>query len=464
MKIHNTLTRQTEDFNPIEPDEVKLYTCGPTVYDFAHIGNLRSFVFDDTLRRTLQTAGYKVKHVMNITDVGHLSDDADEGDDKLEKGAQRESKSVWEVADYYINAFVKDMAALNVLPPNGYGSDKGPYARATDFIKEQLEIVQILMDKSFAYQTDHAIYFDVAKLDDYGKLTGQKLADKEVAVRSEVVVDKDKKNPQDFALWFFKVGRFADHSMAWPSAWGDGFPGWHLECSAIIHATLGEPIDIHTGGVDHIGTHHTNEIAQTEAAFGLKLANYWVHNEHLLVDGHKMSKSAGNYFTLKDISDKGHDPLALRLLFLQSHYRTQSNFTWESLEAAANFLKKLYAWADLVLQSDRKLQPETESRILNDIKLAMGNDLNSPRALAILSEALGSQAPTPKLLSDLDEIFGLRFSGRADINPEQKELLNQRQAARDRQDWQKADQIRDELRSSELEVLDTDSGQVWSRA
>lgn len=246
MKIYNTLTRQIEIFKPLDQAYVKLYTCGPTVYSYYHLGNLRNAIFNDTLRRALEAAGYSVKHVMNITDVGHLTSDEDEGEDKLEKGAASEQKSVWEVADFYIQAFLNDVKTLNILPPNGYKDHQ--YARATDFIDQQVEMVQLLIDKDFAYQTEQAIYFDVSKLKDYGKLTGQSLADKEVAARPEVITDNAKKNPQDFAIWFFKVGRFTDHSMHWPSPWGDGFPGWHLECSAIIHATLGEPIDIHIGG------------------------------------------------------------------------------------------------------------------------------------------------------------------------------------------------------------------------
>jgi cysteinyl-tRNA synthetase len=263
VKLHNTLGRQTEDFKPLG-DEVKLYSCGPTVYSYYHIGNLRNAVFNDTLRRALEANGYKVKQVMNITDVGHLDSDTDEGEDKLQAGAKHENKSVWELANFYTEAFKQDMADLNILPPNGYSGSAGPYAKATDFIDQQIEIIKILLDKGFAYQTEEAIYFDVAKLSSYGELSGQKLADKEVGARREVVKDPHKRSPQDFSLWFFTTGRFANHEMHWPSPWGDGFPGWHLECSAIIHATLGEPIDIHTGGVDHIGTHHPNEMLKTE--------------------------------------------------------------------------------------------------------------------------------------------------------------------------------------------------------
>jgi cysteinyl-tRNA synthetase len=457
MRFYNTLSRSVEDFKPQNEDFVSLYTCGPTVYDFAHIGNLRSFVFDDTLRRALNQ-NYKVKHVMNITDVGHLSSDEDEGEDKLEKGANRERKTVWEVADFYIAAFKKDAASLNILPPNA-----ADYARATAFIKEQLKIVQTLVDKGFAYQTEQAIYFDVTKLSDYGKLTGQKLSDKEVGARSDVVTDPAKHHPQDFAVWFFKVGRFANHSMSWVSPWGEGFPGWHLECSAIIHVLLGEPLDIHTGGVDHIGTHHTNEIAQSEAAFGKPLASYWLHNEHLLVNGKKMAKSSHNFYTLKDVVDKGHNPLALKLLFLQTHYRSQMNFTWESLEAAQANLNELYAWADQVHQAVDEIPEEYADQLKQKVQLAINDDLNTAKALAEVNKVIGEAAPTPDLLDYLDKVFGLSLSGRPDITAQQKEIIQQRESTRQAQDWTKADQLRQRLLEQKIEINDTAGGPIWRR-
>ena len=473
MRLYNTLGRQVQDFTPLKPDVVSLYTCGPTVYDYAQIGNLRAYVFTDTLRRALALAGYQVKHVMNITDVGHLISDDDEGEDKLEKGAFREHKTVWEVADMYIQAFLEDTKQLNILPPNNYHGAHGVYARATDFIPQQLNLINILVDRGFAYQTQQAIYFDVAKLDDYGKLTGQKLNDKEVGARGEVISDPDKRNPQDFALWFFNIGRFENHSMSWPSPWGEGFPGWHLECSAIIHATLGEPIDIHTGGVDHIGTHHTNEIAQTQAAYGVDLAKYWVHNEHLLVDGQKMSKSRGNYLLLKDLSDNAYDPLALRLLFLQSHYRSQTNFTFEALDGAQVFLKRLQAWADLKHQASQAPSPslkQTYSETLTKIKTAVLDDLNTAEALASLS-GLASQSDEhgfnakaiQEILDELDKIFGLDLANRGDITLEAKDLIASRETAREATAWAKADQIRQQLIDMGLDVRDTVSGTLWSR-
>lgn len=462
MNLYNTLSRSLEQLESLEPGKISLYTCGPTVYDYSHLGNLRAYVFDDTLRRALEAKSYTVKHVMNITDVGHLVSDEDEGEDKLETGAAREHKTVTQVAQHYINAFKADVKSLNILEPNGYSGPHGNYARATDFIAQQLEIIGRLVEQGYGYITIQAIYFDVSKLDDYGKLTGQRLSDKEVGARSEVVTDEAKHNPQDFALWFFKQGRFANHSLSWPSEWGDGFPGWHLECSAIIHATLGEPIDIHTGGVDHIGTHHTNEIAQTEAAFGVELAKYWLHNEHLLVDSKKMSKSLGNFYTLKDVVDKGYSPMGLRLLYLQAHYRSQQNFTWESMEAAESFLKRLNGWAELVFQKPPNISPD----VLNRLKSAVFDDLNTPQALAIISKDLIDSAeavPSPDLLVELDKLFGLSLSNREDINDASKRLIAERERARAAQDWHKSDLLRQQLQEQGLEIDDTATGPVWKR-
>lgn len=475
MRLYNTMTRAIEDFKPINQGEVKFYSCGPTVYSFYHIGNLRNAVFNDVLRRALEASDHKVKHVMNITDVGHLVSDDDEGEDKLEKGAKRDGKSVWDVAQQYTEAFKKDMEALNVLPPNGYQSPKykDSYARATEFIDQQIEMVQSLIDKGYAYQTEQAVYFDVAKLDDYGTLTGQKLSDKEIAARREVVTDKNKRSPQDFGLWFFSSGRFASHYMRWPSPWGEGFPGWHLECSAIIHATLGEPIDIHTGGVDLIGTHHTNEIAQTQAAFGHLLANFWIHNEYLLVDGNKMSKSLKNDYRLKDIIEKGYEPLALRLLFLQAHYRSQMNFTWKSLAASQEFLKSLRSWADLKFQPSlghKKTAGENYPQALEKIKTSLYDDLNTGQSLAIISglaRATEQEGADPKkltaLLEQIDKLLGLGLSEREDITKSAKSLIAEREAARVNANWPKADELREELAKLSIEINDTPHGQVWTR-
>lgn len=478
MKLYNTLTRKLEDFEPQHKNLVKLYTCGPTVYNYAQIGNLRAFIFDDTLRRALTIAGYDVQHVMNITDVGHLVSDEDEGEDKLEKGAAREGKTVWEVAEYYTEAFRKDVAALNILQPNAYQGRPDGYARATDFIQDQIKLVQRLFDKGFVYQTTQAIYFDITKLADYGKLTGQKLGDKEVAARKEVVTDPDKRHPFDFAVWFFTTGHFANHSMHWESPWGDGFPGWHLECSAIIHALLEDPIDIHTGGVDHIGTHHTNEMAQTQAAYGHELSRFWLHNEFILVDGAKMSKSKGNFYTLKDLSDKGYDPLAYRLMVLQAHYRNQLNFTWESLQGAQNRLKDLQAMADLQHQADdnaSSLGNDFFHTAMDRITAALADDLNTPEALKVLSE-ISSHIDTygkglsivngddfRTFLSFLDEAFGLNLRERPDISTAQRKLLMERHEAREAKDWTTSDKLRDQLEKQGIGVKDTPGGWLWYR-
>jgi cysteinyl-tRNA synthetase len=477
VKLHNTLGREVEEFKSIREGVVKLYTCGPTVYDDQHIGNFRKFVFDDTLRRTLQANGYEVQHIMNITDVGHLVSDADEGEDKLEKGALREGKTVWEVAEHYTQAFKEDAKKLNILEPNAYQGPSGNYAKATDFIPEQIDLVKFLIEKDFAYITEQSIYFDISKLPDYGELSGQKLEDKETGAREEVVVDNNKKNPHDFAVWFFLKGRYENHTMRWSSPWGEGFPGWALECSAIIHKTLGDPIDIHTGGVDHIGTHHPNEIAQTEAAYGNKLANFWLHSEHLLVDGKKMSKSLGNFYTVKDITQKGYDPLALRLLYLQGHYRSQVNFTWETLQAAQNRLNDLRAWADLRYQPGAEVMPVELDELFRETRTAMldacNNDLNTPSALAALGKLVSymQNIPIPGVegkytngtLKLIDDLLGLNLSNRKDISDGQKQIIAEREVARKNQDWQKSDDLRSKLKEQGLEINDTPLGPRWSR-
>ncbi len=476
MRLYNTLSRSIEDVAPLKPDVLTLYTCGPTVYDYAHIGNLRSFIFDDMLRRALEADGFNVKHVMNITDVGHLVSDEDEGEDKLEKGAIREGKSVYEVAEFYTAEFKQAAKALNILEPNGYQDDEAGdnYARATEFIPQQIEMIQALVDKNFAYITEQAIYFDVSKLSDYGKLSGQSLTDKEVGVRTEVVQDPNKKHPFDFAIWFFTVGHFSGHSMSWISPFGKGFPGWHLECSAIIHATLGDPIDIHTGGVDHIGTHHTNEIAQTQAAFGNDLAKIWAHNEFILVDGTKMSKSKGNYYTLKDLVDKGYSPLAYRLLVLQAHYRSELNFSLDSMAAAQNTLVNLYAWADLKHQNgltEVRLEEGEIEKFLEAVKAAIVDDLSTSRALAEVFRFSLSLAPGMTLdeedfdtiLSGLDKLLGLGFMDRPDITDEERAIIDERQSARDTKDYGKSDVLRKKLQKRNLDVDDTPNGPRWRR-
>lgn len=415
LSLYNTLGRKIEEFHPLKKGTVGLYTCGPTVYHFAHIGNLRTYAFNDILERVLRYNGYRVNRVMNITDVGHLTSDADEGEDKMERNAKT-AKDVLAVARKYTKAFLADSKALNIVRPK-------TIAPATKFIKEQIVLAKTLEERRFAYETSQALYFDVTKLFDYGKLTGQTLADKSVGARDEVVADPEKHHPADFALWFKLTGRFANHLLRWPSPWGPGFPGWHIECSAIGEHVLGQPFDIHTGGVDHIGTHHTNEIAQSEAAYGKPLANIWMHGEHLVVNGAKMAKSAGSFYVLADIVEKGFHPLAFRYFVLGAHYRTQLNFTWDALRGAANALAGLRQSVTEIQYAHRfgKRSPTNRAQKALEETLAAGyaarfleavnNDLNLPQALAAMWEVLktGTIGPVRKLdlLSRFDAVLGL---------------------------------------------------------
>lgn len=463
MKLYNTLTKKKQSLNPIKSGHVSLYTCGPTVYHYYHIGNLRTAVFNDTLKRSLLIDGLGVHHVMNITDVGHLTGDSDEGSDKMQNRAIEEGKTVGEIAEYYTEVFMQDMERLNVLPPT-------KYVPATSAIPQQIKMLQSLIDLGFAYIAKQAIYFDVHKLPDYGKLSGQLLSQKGVGVRGEVITDPEKRNPQDFAVWFFTVGHFADHTLHWPSPWGQGFPGWHLECSAIIERELGDTIDIHTGGVDLIGTHHTNEIAQSEAAHaGSPLSNNWVHVEFLLVDGAKMSKSLKNTYTLKNVIDKGYDPMALRMLYLQSHYRSQQNFNWEALDGATNYLMSLRAWADAQFQAGASTLSDTRfHEVQATVHNHINDDLNTPRALSELSKLIdlteGSHImPTTTQVAWVEAILGLQLDQRRNINHEQMAVMAERQSAREAKDYVAADQARDRLKEDHIEINDTPYGPRWRR-
>lgn len=453
LKLYNTLTSSEEEFNSLVPGKTSLYTCGPTVYDFAHIGNLRTYIFEDILRRTLEYTGYTVTHAMNITDVGHLTSDSDEGEDKMDKGAKREGKHPLEIARMYEEQFFKDLDALNILKP-------GKIARATDTISAQIALIEELEKKGFTYKDEFAIYFNTAKLADYGKLSGQKLGDKKVGSREEVVVDIKKENPQDFVLWFFLAGRYKDHILQWDSPWGKGFPGWHIECSAISRKLLGQPFDIHTGGVDHIGTHHTNEIAQSEAAFGMPLANVWMHGEFLLINEGRMGKSEGNAYTLKTITNKGFSPLDYRYFTLGAHYRTQLNFTWEALEAAQTALERLYNFVRNA-GSPTTGNTEYEDRFQNSIS----SDLNMPKALAAMWELIGDKNidDSEKLASLLkfDKVLGLGLDSPPldEEAPESvKILLKEREEARNKKDFAKSDEIRKQILDLGYEILDTKQG------
>jgi cysteinyl-tRNA synthetase len=408
LYLYNSLTKQKELFVPLSDSEVKLYTCGITAYDYAHIGNGRKYVMDDVLRRALAFNGFKVNHVQNVTDVGHLVSDADEGEDKLEKGAKKQGKTVWEVAEFFGNNFYEMMDKLNNLRPT-------VICKATDHIKEQIELIEKLFKNGYAYDTAEAVYFDISKFEDYGKIFGQKIEDKKLGVRSEVKTDENKRNNADFALWFKCVGKFTDHVMHWESPWGDGFPGWHIECSAMSIKYLGEQIDIHTGGEDHLSIHHPNEIAQSEGATGKKpFSKFWMHVAFLTVDGKKMSKSLGNFYNIQDILDKGFDPIALRYLYLGAHYKKPMNFTWQSLDAAVKGLKRLQSTVQTLKASQRTTLSEEKNTKINEYKIkfteALNDDLNTSKAMAVLFEMLKSNIPSEDkydLAVSFDEVLGL---------------------------------------------------------
>lgn len=457
MRIYNTLSRTVEEFVPFRNDKkVSMYCCGPTVYDYTHLGHLWKYTMDDTIRRTLTFLGYDVHHVMNITDVGHLVSDADEGEDKLEKGARKTGKTVWEVADFYTDFFHRAMRAIGVLEPS-------VTCKATEHIPEMIELVQTLEDKGFTYNTSEAVYFDTSKFPSYGELNGQKLEEKKRAARSEVVEDKEKKNTYDFALWFKRLGRFADHTMHWESPWGDGFPGWHIECSAMSMRYLGPQIDIHTGGIDHISVHHPNEIAQSEAATGKSpFVKYWVHHNFVQVEGQKMSKSLGNFMTIDDVEKRGIDPFALRLLFLQAHYRNELNFTWEALKASEVALKRLQnIYAELgTVSGEETLENEP---FLKQFIEAIEDDINVAKAVGILWQVVKSDLPNAKkksLVDSFNQVFGLNLSSipAESIPAELIALAEKRKAAKTKGDFATADEIRKQIAERGYSLKDQKDG------
>ncbi|MBU1178494.1 cysteine--tRNA ligase [Patescibacteria group bacterium] len=459
LKLYNTLARKKEDFKPLADNQVGLYTCGPTVYDYAHIGNLRTYVFEDVLKRVLLYDDYKVKHVMNITDVGHLTSDADEGEDKMEVGARREKKTAWEIAEFYTKAFKKDIAQLNILPPD-------IWCKATDHIKEQIKLIETLEKKGFTYETDDGIYFDTAKFENYGALAKLDIEGLQAGARIEIV--KGKRNPTDFALWKFSPSTSSGEKrqMEWDSPWGTGFPGWHIECSAMAMKYLGEQIDIHCGAVDHLNVHHTNEIAQSEAATGQKFVNYWIHGEHLLVNGGKMSKSEDNYTTLQTVIDKGYSPLVFRYLVLTSHYRSKLNFTWESLRAAQNALAKL---SKQVAELSDTEKPDQE--YADKFRTALNDDLNTSQAISVVWDLLRTDRPAgvkKATLLDFDKILGLdldKIEKRSTKIPAKMEkLLAERKQARADKDWGRADELRNEIEQAGFTVNDTPEGQRVKQA
>ncbi|MFA6082332.1 MAG: cysteine--tRNA ligase [Patescibacteria group bacterium] len=454
--LYNTLARQKEIFEPIKHGEVKMYVCGPTVYHYAHIGNLRAYVFADTLRRMLEFNGLRVKQVMNITDVGHLSSDSDSGEDKLEKGAKREGKTVWEVAKFYTTQFLDDLKLLNIETP-------AVMPKATDHIKEMISLIHLLEKKELTYTADGNVYFDTSKFDHYGLLSGSKVATEQT--ESRVEIDPNKKHPADFVLWFTRY-KYLDHAMMWDSPWGKGFPGWHIECSAMATKYLGEHIDIHTGGVDHIAVHHTNEIAQSEGAFGHKWVNVWMHNDFLQVqDGVKMAKSDDNFLRLQSIIDKGYDPLDYRYYLLGGHYRTKMNFSFAAMDGAKNSLARLKNQIAEIKKDDSKTSNlENQTKYLDRFAAAVNQDLNTAVALAVLWEAVGDAALSKSdkidLISRFDQVFGLDLLADkvGQIPADVEALVSQRDKARADKDWARSDELRGQIAKLGYSVLDEKSG------
>lgn len=464
MKFYNTKTRQIDEFTPITDKMVTLYTCGPTVYNYLHVGNWVAYIRWDILVRTLTASGYDVTRVMNITDVGHLVSDADDGEDKMEKGAKREGKTAWEVAKMYTDDFLAGMQKLNLVEPTYI-------TKATDYIPQQIALVKALKDKGFTYVIDDGVYFDTSKFPTYADFAHLDLADQEAGARVEF--NPQKRNGSDFALWKFS-SKGEKRDMEWESPWGVGFPGWHLECSAMAMDKLGETIDIHTGGIDHIPVHHTNEIAQSEAATGKIFSNYWLHNNFLLVDGTKVSKSLGNTFTLQDLAEKGFSAEDFRMFVLQSHYRTESNFTFENLQSAKNRLNGLRNVAELQFQPSADA-PRLDFVAEKELVLkALNSDFDTPKALvhvSVLTNAINDSLVNTKdvaafndYLQFIDATLGLSLSAVKDITSAQKELLQARTSARASKDWVKSDEIRDTLKSQGIEVRDASTGQIWFRA
>lgn len=454
----NTLTKQKEKFKPIRKDEVRIYSCGPTVYKDATIGNMRTNIFQDVLRRVLRYNGYKIKHAMNITDVGHLVSDGDEGEDKMIKSAREENKTPLEIAEHYTQLFFNDLKDLNIETPE-------IVCKATDHIPEMLEYVEILVKKSYAYETSTAIYFDISKLDKYPILSNLNLNDQKAGARVEV--DEEKRNPYDFALW---IKAPKNHLMKWNSPWGPSYPGWHIECSAMSLKYLGEQFDIHTGGIDLIPTHHENEIAQSKGRTGKIPANYWLHGEYLLINGGKMSKSLKNVYLLKDIKDKGYDPLVYKLFCYSCHYKNKLNFTWEGIDSAAKSLERLRNAYQIHLHGNDELG-DVDIRKLSDIEenfhKAINDDMNMPLAMSYVWETAKFEKKNPnvaKLLMKFDTVLGLKIdvmqeSNNGEIPEEILGLLEKRKVARDQKDWKKSDEIRDLLKEKGYMVKDTKNGQ-----
>ena len=449
--FYNTLTKQKDLFKPIEEGKVKIYSCGPTVYKDATIGNMRTNLLNDTLRRVLKYNGYELKHVMNITDLGHLVSDGDEGEDKMLKSAREEHKSPLEIAEHYTKLFFRDLERLNIETPE-------VVCKATDHIKEMLEMVQKIMKNGYAYETSTAIYFDVSKLDKYGILSGINLNDQKAGAR--VDIDPEKRNPYDFALW---IKAPANHLMKWDSPWGPSYPGWHIECSAMSTKYLGEEFDIHTGGIDLIPTHHENEIAQNKGACGKNPAHYWIHGEYLLINGGKMSKSLGNTYLIDDIIARGYSPLAYRLFNYSCHYRGKLNFTWEGIESANTSLIRLREGYQKHLNGNSDISDEIIADMENRFHQAINDDMNMPLALSVVWEAVKYPEKSPKiaqLLKKFDTVLGIKIDEvqETKIPQEILDLVEERKQARSDKNWSESDRLRDLIAEKGYIVKDTKDG------
>ena len=455
LYFYNTLTKEKQEFEPLKGNEVRMYTCGPTVYYFAHIGNLRAYLFMDTLRRVLKYNGYTLKHVMNITDVGHLVSDADEGEDKMLKAARRENKNPYEIAEFYMKAFLKDIDKLNIDRPE-------IIARATEHIDVMEQYVKKIIENGYTYQTDDTIYFDTSKLKNYGILSGKKIEDQKAGAR--VDFDQNKKNISDFALW---IKAPENHIMKWDTFFGKCYPGWHLECSAMGYKYLGEEFDIHTGGIDHIPIHHENEIAQAQGFCGKIPARFWMHVNFLTVNGGKMSKSLNNLYTLEDLKEKGYEPLTYRMFNFTSNYRNKINFTWEAMDAAKTALSRLREGYLKHSEGTEKVSEEELSELENRFHEAINDDLNMPMAMSIVWDIIrkpNKSKDYQNLLLKFDEVLGLdlkNYQKEENKIPEDiQELVNQRNEARTNKNWAESDRIRDILITKGYTVKDSKEGTI----
>ena len=456
--FYNTLTKSKDKFEPINKEEVRMYSCGPTVYKDASIGNMRTYIMNDLIRRVLKYNGYKIKHTMNITDVGHLVSDADEGEDKMLKSAREMQKTPYEIAKYYTKLFMNDLEKLNVETPE-------VVCKATDHIEDMIKYVQKLLENGYAYETSTAIYFDVSKLDEYGILSGIKLEDQKAGAR--VDVDTEKRSPYDFALW---IKAKPNHIMKWESPWGLSYPGWHIECSAMGQKYLGEQFDIHTGGIDLIPTHHENEIAQSKGACGKIPAKYWIHGEYLLINGGKMSKSLNNVYLLKDITQKGYDPLTYRLFTYSSSYRTKLNFTWEGIEASQKALEKLRAGYQKHLEGNEDILDEEISKYEENFHKAINDDLNMPLAMSVVWDVVKNPKKSKKLaklLDKFDTVLALSLDKKSEnqekIPEEVLKLAEERLKARQEKNWAESDRLRNEILALGYSIKDSKEGYELSR-